>query len=45
MLDSDDFIQCPWVLRSLTVVGAGVIGLEYATIFNALDVPLTLIEP
>jgi NAD(P) transhydrogenase len=27
------------------VVGAGVIGLEYATIFSALDVPVTLIEP
>ena len=31
--------------RSLTVVGAGVIGLEYATIFSALDIPVTLIEP
>ena len=31
--------------RSLTVVGAGVIGIEYATIFSALDVPVTLIEP
>ena len=31
--------------RSLTVVGAGVIGIEYATIFSALDVPVTMIEP
>ena len=31
--------------RSLTVVGAGVIGIEYATIFSALDVPVTIIEP
>ena len=31
--------------RSLTVVGAGVIGVEYATIFSALDVPVTLVEP
>ncbi len=30
---------------SLTVVGAGVIGIEYATIFSALDVPVTIIEP
>ena len=45
VLDSDDFIQNPRVPRSLTVVGAGVIGLEYATIFSALDVPVTLIEP
>lgn len=45
VLDSDDFILAPRVPRSLTVVGAGVIGLEYATIFSALDVPVTLIEP
>ena len=45
VLDSDDFIQNPRVPRSLIVVGAGVIGLEYATIFSALDVPVTLIEP
>jgi len=31
--------------RSLTVIGAGVIGVEYATIFSALDVAVTLIEP
>ena len=45
VLDSDDFILAPRLPRSLTVVGAGVIGLEYATIFSALDVPVTLIEP
>jgi NAD(P) transhydrogenase len=45
VLDSDDFILNPQVPRSLTVVGAGVIGLEYATIFSALDVKVTLIEP
>ena len=28
----------------MTVVGGGVIGVEYATIFSALDVPVTLIE-
>jgi NAD(P) transhydrogenase len=33
------------VPRSLTVVGAGVIGIEYATIFSALDVQVTVIEP
>ena len=31
--------------RTLTVIGGGVIGVEYATIFSALDVPVTLIEP
>lgn len=45
VLDSDSFILKPRLPRSLTVVGAGVIGLEYATIFSALDVPVTLIEP
>ena len=45
VLDSDDFVRSPRVPRSLTVVGAGVIGLEYATIFSALDIPVTLIEP
>lgn len=44
VLDSDDFIETPRVPRSLTVVGAGVIGIEYATIFSAMDVPVTLIE-
>ncbi len=45
VLDSDDFIGTPKVPRSMAVIGAGVIGLEYATIFSALDVPVTLIEP
>lgn len=45
VLDSDSFILKPQMPRSLTVVGAGVIGLEYATIFSALDIPVTLIEP
>lgn len=45
VLDSDDFILAPRLPRSLTVVGGGVIGLEYATIFSALDVPVTLVEP
>lgn len=31
--------------KSLAVIGAGVIGLEYASIFSALDVQVTLIEP
>lgn len=45
VLDSDAIITNPRVPRSLTVIGAGVIGIEYATIFSALDVPVTLIEP
>ena len=45
IIDSDTIIETPRVPRSLTVIGAGVIGIEYATIFSALDVPVTLIEP
>jgi NAD(P) transhydrogenase len=45
VLDSDAVITTPRVPRSLTVIGAGVIGVEYATIFSALDVAVTLIEP
>jgi NAD(P) transhydrogenase len=45
ILDSDVLIEAPRVPRSLLVIGAGVIGIEYATIFSALDVQVTLIEP
>jgi NAD(P) transhydrogenase len=45
VFDSDNMASEPRVPRSLTVVGAGVIGIEYATIFSALDVPVTIIEP
>ncbi|MDI1296437.1 MAG: Si-specific NAD(P)(+) transhydrogenase [bacterium] len=45
ILDSDSLIEEPRVPRSLTVIGAGVIGIEYATIFSALDVAVTLVEP
>ena len=45
VFDSDNIATEPHVPRSLTVVGAGVIGIEYATIFSALDVPVTMVEP
>lgn len=45
VVDSDSLVAEVRVPRSLTVVGAGVIGLEYATIYSALDVPVTIIEP
>ena len=44
VLDSDELIHIDRLPRSLIVVGAGVIGVEYATIFSALDVKVTLIE-
>ena len=45
VLDSDEIIEIKRLPRSLAVIGAGVIGVEYATIFSALDVAVTLIEP
>jgi len=45
VIDSDEVLNIDRVPRSLAVIGAGVIGVEYATIFSALDVPVTLIEP
>ncbi|MET0366106.1 MAG: Si-specific NAD(P)(+) transhydrogenase [Sphingobium sp.] len=45
IMDSDEVVDVPRLPRTLTVVGAGVIGIEYATIFSALDVAVTVIEP
>ncbi len=45
VLDSDEIIDLKFMPKSLAVIGAGVIGVEYASIFNALDVQVTLIEP
>lgn len=45
VVDSDEIVEIPRLPRSLTVVGAGVIGVEYATIFSALDVQVSLVEP
>lgn len=45
VIDSDELLSMEKIPSSLAVVGAGVIGLEYATIFSALDVAVTLIDP
>ena len=45
ILDSDEFLDMAQIPRSLIVVGAGVIGVEYASMFAALDISVTLIEP
>ncbi|TIM95108.1 MAG: Si-specific NAD(P)(+) transhydrogenase, partial [Mesorhizobium sp.] len=45
VFDSDEMLELERLPRTLTVIGAGVIGVEYATIFSALDVPVTLVEP
>ncbi|MGD8404484.1 MAG: Si-specific NAD(P)(+) transhydrogenase [Anaerolineales bacterium] len=41
---SNDILEHDHLPRSLTVVGAGVIGLEYASMFAALGVRVTLID-
>jgi NAD(P) transhydrogenase len=42
--DSDEILTMDRLPRSLAVVGAGVIGCEYATIFAALGIGVTLID-
>lgn len=45
VLDPDDVLELKRLPRTLAVIGAGVIGIEYATIFSALDVKVTVIDP
>jgi NAD(P) transhydrogenase len=45
ILDSDEVLDLPSIPRQLTVIGASVIGVEYASIFSALDIKVTLLEP
>ncbi len=44
VLTSDDILRLEQVPRTLVVVGGGVIGIEYASIFAALGVQVTLVE-
>jgi NAD(P) transhydrogenase len=44
ILTSDEVLRLDEIPRSLAVVGAGVIGVEYAAIFAALGVKVTLID-
>ena len=41
---SDDVLKLPELPRTLAVIGGGVIGLEYATIFATLGIRVTLID-
>ena len=43
IVDSDEIIELTRIPRQLVVVGASVIGVEYASIFSALDVKVTII--
>jgi len=42
--DSDEILQMRHLPRTLVVVGAGVIGCEYTTIFAALGIHVTLVD-
>jgi NAD(P) transhydrogenase len=43
LYDSDTILEMDRIPRSLAVVGAGVIGCEYATMFRALGIEVTLV--
>jgi NAD(P) transhydrogenase len=44
VLSSDDLLNLDWLPSSLVVVGAGVIGIEYASMFAALGCRVTVVE-
>lgn len=44
ILDSDSLLSMIYLPRSLTIIGGGVIGCEYASIFALLGVHVTLID-
>jgi NAD(P) transhydrogenase len=44
VFDSDTFLQMDRIPRSLAVIGGGVIGCEYASMFAALGVVVTLVD-
>jgi NAD(P) transhydrogenase len=41
---SDDVLQLKTIPSSMIVIGAGVIGVEYATMFAALGVRVTIVD-
>ena len=43
--DSDSILHMDHIPKTMAVVGGGVIGTEYASIFTALGINVTLIEP
>ena len=44
VITADEILSLESLPRSMTVVGAGVIGLEYASMFGALDTEVTIID-
>lgn len=45
IFDSDTILNMKHIPKTMVVVGGGVIGTEYASIFTALGIHVTLIEP
>ena len=45
IFDSDTILNMKQIPKTMVVVGGGVIGTEYASIFTALGIRVTLIEP
>ena len=44
MLDSSDLLSLDHLPESLCIIGAGVIGMEFASIFNAFGTEVTVVE-
>jgi len=44
VITGDDVVELKQVPKTMAVVGGSVIGIEYASMFSALGVPVTLIE-
>jgi NAD(P) transhydrogenase len=45
IFDSDTILDMKQIPKTMAVIGGGVIGTEYASIFTALGIHVTLIEP
>jgi len=45
VLDADTVLNMQHIPKSITIIGAGVIGCEYATIFSNLGVKVNLVNP
>src|SRR6185369_13390971 len=43
--DSDEILQMIKIPRSMVIIGAGVIGCEYACMFAGLGIEVTLVDP
>lgn len=44
VFDSETILQLPRIPKTMTVLGAGVVGIEYASIFAALGIKVTLLD-